>query len=163
MVMFLFLLFFSLSSFSSELDLGTLFNEQVNDYKEKNWPKVYARGHFYRHQYLRNDDEVKAAFSPKLYQLEIYAMAEKCQWKQVDKLAEEFKRLEKLKFNSHSKSDAVNNKIESFKAYKMVTKEKNLQKSVVQDLNSITVQGIDWSKVRNIEDIDIIVEDFCQK
>lgn len=164
MVKFFFALIFSFATLASTVSLESLFNEQVQDYKNKNWSKVYARGHFYRYKYLRNDEEVKAAFSPAFFKLEIYALAHKCQWSAVNGLFEDFLKFEKIKNDKDLTSKEIKDKIESFKAYKLVTKEisdDNLKKK--NQSNSILVESIDWDKLQDLNDIEIEVEDLCQK
>ncbi len=156
------LLLFSLSSFATSTNLEQVFNDQSSDYKAKNWSKVLARGHFYRHNYLRNENEIKAAFSPNLYQLEIFALAEKCQWGLVDQMMGEFKRLEKIKYDNLTYTQTLAKKIDSFRAYKVVTKEKSVDLIPSKD-HSILVRSIDWSKINNLDDIEIELEDKCQK
>lgn len=162
MVITLLVILFSGFVQAADISLDELFADQTKDYKAKNWDKVFARGHFYRHQYLRNESEIKAAFSPNLYKLEIYGLAEKCQWDIVTTLVDDFKRLEKIKYNNLKKSKEIEKKLESFKTYKIVTKESAKSESNVL-ANSITVAAIDWKQVKEINDLSIEVEDLCQK
>lgn len=162
MVIALLIFLFSLNSFGANISLEKLLSEQARDYQEKKFDKVFARGHFYRYQYLRNNDEIKAAFSPNLYKLEVFALAQKCQWQMVQKLVSEFERLEKIKYNSASKTKEINQKIASFKAYKLVTKEKSKEIDDALE-NSVVVAAIDWSTIKSIQGISVEVEDLCQK
>ncbi len=162
MVRFLIFLLFSFSSFASSVSLEQLFDQQTNDYRLKNWEKVFARGHFYRHQYLRTEDEVKAAFSPNLYKLEVFALAEKCQWETVDLLLSDFKRFEKIKYQTETQTSQLIDKIKSFKAYKIVTKESS-KSDEQKNRNSVLVSGIDWQSVSDLDGITIEVVDLCQQ
>jgi hypothetical protein len=158
----LLLILFSFLTQANDLSVESLFKDQVKDYQQKSWSKVYARGNFYRHQYLRNNDEVKAAFSPNFYKLEIFALAEKCQWELVDQLVNDFKRLESIKYKDTTRSNEIIKKINSFKAYKLVTKEDTVE-NVGNDNNTILVDGIDWSEIKDLNMVEIDLEDTCTK
>ena len=162
MVRFLIFLLFSFSSFASSVSLEQLFDQQTNDYQAKNWGKVLARGHYYRHKYLRSEDEIKAAFSPNLYKLEVFALAEKCQWETVDLLLSDFKRFEKIKYQTETQTSQLIDKIKNFKAYKIVTKE-SIKSEEQKNQNSVLVSGIDWQSVSDLDGITIEVVDLCQK
>ena len=156
-----FLLFFPIFCFSATESVEDLFQAQSNDYKNKNYSKVMARGHYYRANYLRNNTEIKAAFSPNLFKYEIYALAEFCQWELVDKLTQTFKEFEKIKYTNFEESQKLQKKLESFKAYKLVSKESSEESS--KDKASLLVDSIDWQKIDNLSDINVEVEDLCQK
>ena len=155
------LLFFPILCFSASESVEGIFHAQSKDYKEKSYSKVMARGHYYRANYLRNNAEIKAAFSPNLFKYEIYALSEFCQWELVDKLTQKFIEFEKIKYTNTEESQKLQKKLESFKAYKLVSKEPSEEPS--EDESSLLVDSIDWQNIDKFSHLSVEVEDLCQK